>query len=640
MSSVGIGKTFTGVFIASVALVVALVVMHEAPRYEAMGTFRTQNLQVDDNDVFGGSHVATVRVDLARTPYSVVTGSTGAAAANMAGIRQAIADFCGTRARLVLPPGVIYVGQDGINKWSINFPSTCTDVQLFGYGMFSTMLAQFGAGTGGEWDLIVVNGTRIELAEFGMYQDTITTPDPGQQNHLLANYDGATDVYGHNLSFGKSIGDELRFAAGAGTINNLHYTELLFHGHGTVTSAPPNGRVGSRSGVALQRGPNNVELDHFYIDGVQNSAIDEEPSGGAGSRVYIHDGFVDNSNSLGSMTSVGVSIGGESGGARSQYERFEQMFILNGELDIAQTDNLVVDDVTIVETAAFPANPHDVLALVRQTNNNIQLRNLHLERVGTSDTGGLLDMENAGGVNANIEGGTYIQGVVGQPILIDASNNTLLHGLQIKYTAGAGAASFTGITFRAIDGNSNNPQFSNITVQCSTGKLQSGVYIQVRGPRTMNGVSVSGLNANGAASNCFQTSLGVGGTLDSTPLLGDVSCGSGDTVWFAGDAGDNPVTTLYPILGNTSVTATPAISSCGGAGAAIVGINEWGYITEGAAATGCTITFDKPFTNRPSCTLVSEDALGFTYTVTNTSLTITNVGALSGKNINYQCHRV
>lgn len=54
MSNVGIGKTFTGVFVAATAMVVAMVVTHsKAPDYDAMGTFRTQAIVVDNKSQLG-----------------------------------------------------------------------------------------------------------------------------------------------------------------------------------------------------------------------------------------------------------------------------------------------------------------------------------------------------------------------------------------------------------------------------------------------------------------------------------------------------------------------------------------------------------------------------------------------------------
>ena len=632
---IGIGKAFTGAMLVSVALIATYLLVGYAGHrsdVDALGTFRTENLTVDDVIRQRGSVYSTIVVDLAQAPYSVMVNDSSAAVANTAGVNLAINTFKGTYARLVLPPGLIYFGQDGVNNWSIHFDATVTKETLVGAGEFATTLAQFGAGDGGEWDLIVVNGQNIELAEFGVYQDTITTPDPIQENHLIAIYDGAVDVYGHDISFGKSIGDELRFFSNAGTINNIHFANVLLHGHGTVTSVPPNGRIGSRSGLAIQRGCNVCEFDHFYIDGVQNGPIDEEPSGTANSYINIHDGFIDDTQSV---ATAGIALAGVSGGAVDQHQRVTNVTLIGGQIDILQTNDLILDNVKVITTAPLASSPTEPLVLVRQGNQDIVFNNLYISRTGTSGNGNLIDIENTAG-GTTISDGTFIEGVHGWPIAVDANDNLKIQDCHISYT-GTAASSFDGILIDAIDGNTNNPKVDNITVT-STGTLHAGVYLQVRTPRTMNNLSITNLTSPNSTT-CIQTSLGVGGTLDPTPIYGGIECGT-TTVWFAGDAGDNPVTTLYPILGATTPTATPALSACGGAGVAITGINEWGYVTEGAGATGCTITFDKPFTNRPSCDVTSEAGLVFTYTVTNAALTIVNVGALAGTVIDYHCRRV
>jgi hypothetical protein len=89
------------------------------------------------------------------------------------------------------------------------------------------------------------------------------------------------------------------------------FTNFLMVLNGEVTSVPPNGRTGARSGIAIQRGGIDCEFGNFCIAGAQNSAIDEEPSGGSSARTYFHDFQID--NALGN-TGTPVSLGG-SGGA-------------------------------------------------------------------------------------------------------------------------------------------------------------------------------------------------------------------------------------------------------------------------------------------------------------------------------------
>lgn len=59
---VGIGKAFTGVFVASIALVVALAIS-SSPRYGVQGTFKTSDLIVDDTAKVGGVYLSCVGVE-------------------------------------------------------------------------------------------------------------------------------------------------------------------------------------------------------------------------------------------------------------------------------------------------------------------------------------------------------------------------------------------------------------------------------------------------------------------------------------------------------------------------------------------------------------------------------------------------
>lgn len=108
-------------------------------------------------------------IGLAASPFCVATGDPLAGAPNTAAINSAIAEFSGTRARLVLPAGDIYLGQaNGHDNWSVKFPSGTSDLALVGHGMFATRLIIQGVGDNGEWHGVLLDGaTRIELADFG-----------------------------------------------------------------------------------------------------------------------------------------------------------------------------------------------------------------------------------------------------------------------------------------------------------------------------------------------------------------------------------------------------------------------------------------------------------------------------------------
>jgi hypothetical protein len=82
----------------------------------------------------------------------------------------------------------------------------------------------------------------------------------------------------------------------------------------------------------------------------------------------------------------------------------------------------------------------------------------------------------------------------------------------------------------------------------------------------------------------------------------------------------------------------PALTSCGTSPAIIKGSTDSaGEVTEGTISTGCTITFAVAKTNAPFCTLAGKAGLVFTYAVSASAITITNVGALSSTNVVYNC---
>jgi hypothetical protein len=105
--------------------------------------------------------------------------------------------------------------------------------------------------------------------------------------------------------------------------------------------------------------------------------------------------------------------------------------------------------------------------------------------------------------------------------------------------------------------------------------------------------------------------------------------------------GATAMTTVLSLHGNThfaTIGPAPAASSCGTSPTVGSGSTDaQGYFTQGTTATGCTVTFVSPYQTKPSCTVTSEAGLAFSYAVSTTAMTITNVGTLSGTTFHYQC---
>jgi hypothetical protein len=476
------------------------------------------------------------KVDLAAPPYSVVPGDPSAGPANTAAINSAITAYSGTRARLVLPAGSIYVDQANItDNWSIKFAAGVSDLALAGHGMFSTRIIVQGAGDGGTWHGIMVDGaSRIELADFGIQMGTVTRPDPGSQNHLisvLALTGPTSDIVGHHLFFGQAVGDGLRILGNGSPVTNIRFTDFVMR----MAGIGP----GSRSGVALQRGWRTVELGNFYIDGVKNSPIDMEPTApGPMAYLNIHDGFIDQSQS---QSEVAFSIGGISHGEQAQHIRVSDVTVLEGRVIVLSTDDLQVKNMTVVANA----RSGEALFAVRQVNNDLFLEGLHLERLPGSVDGNVLDIENAGN-STTIEGGVFIEGANGYPLKFDGTRNLRIRGPRIQYN-GTSPAARDGISVTGKIGDADNVQIDDVQVSSSSGKLRSAVVLAPRSGRSMTNLRITDIHSAGSAANGVYLSYHPAAATDPSPLITGIDNRT-DTVWRQADQNDNAITTVYPVI--------------------------------------------------------------------------------------------
>jgi hypothetical protein len=481
--------------------------------------------------------MACCSVDLTAPPFNVVAGDPSAGAGNTAGINYAISACSGTKARLVLPAGDIYVDQaNTTDNWSIIFREV-SDLALVGHGMFSSRIIIQGEGDGGDWHGIMVDGSsRIELAYFGIQMGVVVHPDPGDQNHLISIYctTGMTsDIVGHHLFFGQAVGDGLRILGNAAPVTNIRFTDFVMRMSGIG--------LGGRSGVAFQRGWETVELGNFYIDGVKNSPIDMEPTGHGllhMAHLNIHDGLID--QSLG-HSHVAFSIGGVSHDARAQHVRVSDVTVLEGRVVVLSTDDLHIKDMTVTATAQF-AEP---LLLVREINNDLRLEQLYLERLAGSQNGNVLDIENSGD-STTIDGGVFLEGADGYPMTFDGTRNLRIRGSRIRYD-GASPAGRTGINVVGSLGDADNVQIDDIQVISSMGKLRSAVSLAPRAGRSMANLRVANLNCAGSAANGVYLSYHPLAKADPSPLISGID-NRPDNLWKQVDQNDNPITTISPVI--------------------------------------------------------------------------------------------
>jgi hypothetical protein len=480
----------------------------------------------------------TCPVDLTAFPYLVVPNDPNAATTNTAAINQAIGDWSGTRARLTLPEGDIYLDRASVTaRWSIHFGPGVSDLALVGRGMFASRIIVQGYGRGRDWHGIFVDGAnRIELADFGIEHGKIDNAD--QQTHLITIKDPSRgtpthDIAGHHLVFGQAIGDGLRLIGDRTPVSNIRFTDFVMHLGGI-------GR-GARSGIALQRGWRFVEFGHFIIDGVRNSEIDLEPSGSAPmEHLNIHDGFIDHAG----RSDIAVDLAGIHGDTPqpARHIRFANVTVLGGSVRMSFTQHLTISGLTVLTS---PRSRRAVVHVGR-ANDDVVLDRLRLERRGRV-AGNVLHIQNRGGPTT-VSNSTFTQVTEDDPVLSESSSNVHLYGSEVRYLARRAAHLHNGIRVAAQVGNANNVDIHDVTVRSVRGKLRSAVTFAARIGSEMLGIRVADVVSAGSASTGLYVSYHPDANVDWFPYMTGIDNGP-DATWRQVDQNDNPtITRVCPVI--------------------------------------------------------------------------------------------
>lgn len=103
-----------------------------------------------------------------------------------------------------------------------------------------------------------------------------------------------------------------------------------------------------------------------------------------------------------------------------------------------------------------------------------------------------------------------------------------------------------------------------------------------------------------------------------------------------GTAGVDGFVALKGHVQGNNLSGSTSVTGCG-TSPTFVGTDIAGRAVEGSISTGCTISFARTWTATPYCVVQAEAGLTFSYTVSTTAITITNIGALSSTGIQYHC---
>lgn len=424
--------------------------------------------------------------------------------------------------RVDLPEGRIYVDQSGASRWCLRAGPEVNGLALVGAGAFATTLVMCTAGRGGDLHAFVLDGcSRVELAGFGLMQERIGAPDIGQQNHLLCLFNStgkpARMIRGHDLAFDTCIGDAIRILAydPGHVVDDVAFDRFTMQLDGVVASDVPNGRYGARSGIAIQRGARDCRFSRFSIRGMQNSAIDEEPSG-AGHRAVSYRDFVVVGRG---PAHVLVSLGGT-----ADHTAFDGQLrdgrIVDGTLTmLGKTSGYRLRDVT-VECAAPATAAMSPLVTVRRAQ-DLRLDGLTVRRRGSVGTG--IDLASSSRVAVR-DPAVDLDG--GAPLVADGVSGLSLDGLD--------AVAPEGLVIKAVTGNTDDLRVRGVR----TPTAKTALTLAQRTPYTMTRGAIDDVLAPNAACGVRLSTDTRGGTasVDHTRIL----CAG--AAFLEVDQNDNPKT--------------------------------------------------------------------------------------------------
>lgn len=626
--------------------------------------------------------------------------------ANTLAIKNAIAASSAGGLELHFPMGIIYLDEGTVTS-NIGYKTSILvegqhDLVFSGEGMFATTLEAHGHGDGLAWDIMEVGkgSQRIEIKNLGFKWDTITSPpdqDHGHELQVTANTGAANNtqfVIVHDVFFGPSIGDAFRVSGTTQIVEHAKLLDFIIDDGGQA-----NFPLGARSGVAFQRGYNDVEIGRGFIRGAKNSCIDFEPSGEiVQNGVGFHDLWID--NSLG-QTFTPVSWDGTSATTPAKYGYVRDVWVFEGQVQFINTDHWIVEGLHVIDTGAGPegADSNGPLVLIYQYNHDLVIRDIDVQRLSGSTPAGLIQISALNLANMPIrvtfEGGTLLEQTHGIGVQADNCDQCTFRGMTLRWEGPTPSTTYAWTT-RSDLTDMTNVVFDNNLIISPPGKLQACFYVSAisnnissvsvihnRAPNACStGVKLQGNPPHNIDTNPQIEDNDFDGstiaTIDHGPNTAPITAGNrggasqrrlesfsapegaftgnqGDVFTFVnGDAtaryikvtgtgntgwrssSDFPSGVAVPSGHVVTTGSTTAVTNCG-TGGGVSGNDIAGVITEGSATSGCTLFFAAPYADTPTCVVTSEAGLGLSFVPATTKLTITNIGALSGTKLDYTC---
>lgn len=287
-------------------------------------------------------------------------------------------------------------------------------------------------------------------------------------------------------------------------------------------------RFAARSGIAFQRGYDGVLIDGFRIKGIQNSGVDmESSSNGTLQHANFANGIVYNGTASpdpvtghkGNTSTIFSFSGSTSQTDPSKYSSVDNVVLINGSMQIAETRQARVSRVRIVQEEPPQADTATACMYVQQSNDGLVLESCQLHRVGTSAAGELLNIQGTGKVTVagawTLEQTTAADLIGGEP-----SNDLAFDGTFNWKYSGSSPSTKAVVNLTALNRDADRPKVRGFRGESTSGAMKALVVLSTRAAKAS--LDIAPLTAN-CETVVRAKSVGTGGNSLTLAFVADGS---------------------------------------------------------------------------------------------------------------------
>lgn len=422
-----------------------------------------------------------------------------------------------------------------------------------------------------------------------------------------------------------SNGGKIFVRAGTYTITSpilIKVANTVIEGEGPATQINFNGGSVANAIVWNGTGITNTSLRDFYIHNTSGSYQGIGINASNTPLVYASRIKIDKTST---STSLKDTVN------QTFYSSYEDLDLRDNKTCIDMGGTNPVNDKLFINTRCAPTAGQNGFALYSSTSGNGSQNNTFINfnseptGAGTGITAIYLNNAiNTTFVNPYVEGNA-----IGYSFTATTQRTNFVGGLFLTnttYTDSSSAVNFQNV---GKEGVNVNQLAASTSIQDTTGNDATTNSLSLRYntnfAKTGNGIDINFLNSTDSGSPLRIINPGTGASIQVDS--GNVRIGT--------TTGNTALVVNGTI---TSTSTAPTLSSCGTSPSRI-GNNNYGEVTAGATATGCTVTFATSFPSFASCTVTPQTGSitnTFSYTVSKTAIVVTETG-LGGTKFNYSC---